>query len=59
MALVISRLQNEGITITVPPSDKETVIRLEPNRIDRSVVRLAFTADPSVKIVRDELLEDD
>ena len=56
MALVITRQLNEGVTITVPPSDKETVICVNNVKMAVRDVRLAFSADESVIILRDELI---
>ena len=57
MALVISRRAKQGVIITVPPSDKETVIYLEPREMTSKSVRLCFTSDKSVSILRDELIQ--
>lgn len=54
--LVISRQKNEKVKVVVPPSDKETVIYLEPTRMNHRTARIAFDADDSVLILRNELL---
>ena len=57
-ALVLTRKANEGVTLTVPPSEKDTVIHVTNVRNDtsRNQVRLAFEAPKQVNIVRDELI---
>ena len=55
--LILTRKEDESITITVPPSDSETKVRLKslPNSFSKRVVRLGFDAPESVSILRDEL----
>ena len=59
-ALVLTRKANEGVTLTVPPSEKDTVIHITNVRNDsRNQVRLALEAPKQVNIVRDELIKKD
>jgi len=55
--LILRRRKNEGITIRVPPSDKEQTVHII--LLDRAggMVRLGFTSDNrEILIDRDELL---
>lgn len=50
--LNITRRQDQGVTITVPASDSETVIGVKSTL--KSIARLSITAPKSTKILRDE-----
>mgnify|MGYP005637964793 CR=1 FL=1 len=54
--LMVGRKLGEGITITVPPSDKEQVIHVAAHQIRTTRIKLAIQASDSVKILRDELI---
>lgn len=56
--LLLTRRPDEGITITVPPSDGNTVVHLYAKRIttESNQVRFAISAPKEVLIVRDELM---
>lgn len=54
--LVLSRRKNEGIIITIPPSQEETVIRLKVTDVQGGYrARLGFEAERIVTIEREEL----
>lgn len=53
--LVLSRKKNEGITIVVPPSDKEQVIKLAVVEIRGDKVRIGTEAEKCVVVHRDEV----
>lgn len=59
--LVLSRSPDQGVTLTVPPSEKNTVIHVTNVRNDtsRNQARLAFDAPKDVVILRDELIKQD
>ena len=55
--LVLTRKIGESVIIH---KDDETLCKLSVNRIDRNQGRIAFEADPEIKIDRSEkLLKDD
>lgn len=56
--LCLTREKREGITITVPPSDKPQTIHLVTMRVTPGRVRLGIDAADEVVIVRDEIMED-
>lgn len=53
--LILSRKANEGITIKVPPSDKEQLIKLVVTKIRGDKTRIGISADRSVLVHRDEV----
>lgn len=55
MPLVLTRHEDEGVVVTVPPSSKEQTIRLFVSSIRRDRVRIAFDALPEISIHRDEV----
>ncbi|MBJ7539854.1 carbon storage regulator [Marinomonas transparens] len=55
--LVLSRRQNEGLTITIPASSEDTVIHTKVSSIRGKQARLAIQAPSGVTVVRDEIKE--
>lgn len=53
--LVLSRMVEEGVTITVPPSKEPTDIKIKVIHIKPRQTRLGFDAPKRVEIVRSEL----
>lgn len=54
--LMLTRKIHERIFVTVPASDKPTVIEVELIDIDRNRSRIGFVAEPNVEIMRSELV---
>lgn len=59
--LVLTRRRGESVIITVPPSDRETVVEVVVTEtvVEGGKTRLGFVADRSVAILRSELEVDD
>lgn len=59
--LQLTRKRNEGLTITVPASEDNTVIHIisRPSPSNPSQTQLGIEAPRSVSILRDELIERD
>lgn len=53
--LVLSRKHNEGITIKVPPSQQEQVIKITVIEVRGDKVRIGVDADRSVSVHRNEV----
>lgn len=56
--LFLTREKRDGITITVPPSDKPQKIHVVTMRVTPGRVRLGIEAADEVVIVRDEIMEE-
>ncbi len=57
--LVLQRYEGLGVTILVPPSDKERVIKVSLVQIkDLKRARIGFEADRDVVIWRDEIWDE-
>ncbi len=54
--LVLAREIRERVMLTVPPSDNPQTIEVEVVQICLSQVRLGFTADKRVAIVREDAI---
>lgn len=52
--LVLEQYVGGGVTITVPPSDQPTVIRVSPSKIRDTHVAIGYQAPREVEIVRDD-----
>lgn len=53
--LVLQRMPDQSVVITVPPSDREQRVVCTVARVRGNAVRLGFTAHPDVYIHREEI----
>ena len=59
MSLTLTRRVGEGITVTVPASESETVFHVKSMAVKGQQTHLKFNASNEVKIMRDEVIERD
>ncbi|SBS29004.1 Carbon storage regulator [Marinomonas spartinae] len=55
--LILSRRPQEGVTITVPASETETVVSVSSLGVQGCQVKLGFKASSDVTVLRDELIK--
>ncbi len=57
-ALILTRRKSEFVVVTIPPCSEEQRLYIAVTDIRSTTVRLAFSANPSIRVVRSEHLDD-